>query len=137
MGEEIGFAVAQVTGKAKTLLNNEKNRAAEGIGKLAQAVRAMAQKLDDQGQKKFADLAVKTAGKVDDFGRSVRSKEVKELLADIKRFGKEHPVVFWGSAFALGFLLARFLMPTERKSQDRREDLDLLAEDEEFWKQGI
>ena len=137
MGEETRFAVEQVAGRAQTLIMNEKNRAAEGIGKLAQAVRAMAQKLDEQGQKKFSDLAMKTAEKVEDFGRSVREKELKQLLADTKRFGKEHPLIFWGSAFAAGFLLARLLMPTPRKSDDRRDDLDLLAEDEEFWRQGI
>ncbi len=136
--ESIQFAAQQMQSRTVSLISNQKNKAAEGIEKLAQAIKAMGQKLEEQDQKRFSDLTLKAAVKVDEFGRSIREKEVEELLGDVKRLAREHPVILCGSAFALGFVLSRFVFPpAEKKEAASIAEIDRMPEDEELWEKGI
>jgi hypothetical protein len=136
--ESIQFAAQEIRGRTASLISNQKNNAAEGIRKLARAITAMGQKLDDQEQKKLSDITIRAATKVDDFGRSLREKEMGELIGDVRRLGKEHPVVFWSGAFALGFVVARLIFSLgEKKRALSSEDMGTMPEDEEFWEKGI
>lgn len=136
--ESIGFAARQIQSRTASLIWNQKNRAAEGIRKLAQAIIAMGQKLEEQDQKRLSGFTMKAAAKVDEFGRSVREKEVDQLIGDVRRLGKEHPVILWSGAFALGFLLARVVFaPGRKKGAVSPQDVDLMPADEELWGKGI
>jgi hypothetical protein len=136
--ESIHFTAQEIRGRTASLISQQKNRAAEGIRKLARAITAMGQKLDDQDQKRLSDITIRTAAKVDDLGRSLREKEMEQLIGGIRRLGKEHPVLLWSGAFALGFVLARLIFSAgEKKRALSPEDMGMMPEDEELWEKGI
>lgn len=105
------------------------------MGKVAQALKAAAQKLDEQDQSKLSNYTTKAAGKLEELSHYLLGKDIHQLFDDTKRFGKEHPALLCGSAFAVGFLVARFFKHAQKKRQIPQDDLS--PEDELFWEKGV
>lgn len=93
---------------AVTQLNTQKERATEGIGSVAKAVRQTTQPLRDAQQETMAHYAEQAAGQLDRLSTALREKDVSELLGDAQRFARRNPAIFIGSAFAIGLMAARF-----------------------------
>ncbi len=108
--------------KIKSVWGDQKDRVADGLGKVAQALTATAQKLQEQDQSKVASYFAKAAEKAGEASHYLREKDMHQLFDDTKGFGKRHPAVVWGTAFAIGFLVARFLKPSQKKRQIPQDD---------------
>jgi hypothetical protein len=101
---------------ATSQLSTQKNRATDGIGTVAQAVRQASQQLRTQQHDTIANYIDQAANQLEQFSTRLRDKDVGELVRDAQQFARRRPAVFIGSAFALGVLGARFL----KSSRDRR-----------------
>ena len=94
---------------AVSQLNTQKNRATDGIGSVAQAVRQGTQQLKDQQHDVIARYVEDAASRIDRFAHTLRDRDVNDLLSDAQRFARRNPALFIGSAFAIGLFSARFL----------------------------
>jgi ElaB/YqjD/DUF883 family membrane-anchored ribosome-binding protein len=110
----------QVRHGATSQLSTQKNRATDGIGTVAQAVRQASQQLRTQQHDTIAKYIDQAANQLEQFSTRLRDKDVGELVRDAQQFARRRPAVFIGSAFAIGMLGARFL----KSSRDRRDAED-------------
>jgi len=112
-----GGLMDQVRQGANSQLSSQKNKATDGIGTVAQAVRQTTQHLRDQKHETIARYVDEAANQLERVSNQLRDKDVGELMQDAQRFARRRPAVFIGSAFAIGLLGARFL-----KSSRERDD---------------
>jgi len=115
-GEQAGW-MAQVRERASSQLNSQKDRATEGIGSAAQAVRQSTHQLRDQRHESVARYVESAADQLERLSQRLKQKDVGELLEDAQRLARRQPALFIGGAFALGLLGSRFL----KSSPQRRE----------------
>lgn len=119
------WLVDQVRQRATAGLESQKQRATEGLGRVAQAVRGTGDQLRGQEHSSFAEYVDKAAEQIERVSRRIEEKEVGELVDDVRRAARRHTAAVAGSAFVLGLLTARFL-----KSSADNEDRDWWDEDE-------
>lgn len=110
--------VDKVRESATAQLTTQKDRAFEGIGNVAQAVRQSTHQLREQEHDTLAGYVEQAADQIDRFARQLRDKDMTELLDDAQRLARRQPAVFVGSAFALGLLGARFVKSSTRHHDD-------------------
>ncbi|MFL6280988.1 MAG: hypothetical protein ACJ731_12810 [Vicinamibacterales bacterium] len=94
---------------ATSQLGVQKNKATDGIGTVAHAVRQASQQLRTQQHETIASYIDQAANQLERFSTHLRDKDAGELVRDAQQFAKRRPAVFIGSAFAIGLLGARFL----------------------------
>ena len=112
-GEKAEQMAGKARSRAKSMAAERKGRIAEQIGGVAQALRRTAQQLQGQ-QGTVARYADKAAERFDRFSNYLREKDVDAILDDTKRFARRQPGIYLGGAFALGFVMARFLKSSTR-----------------------
>jgi len=110
----------QVRQGATSQLSTQKNKATDGIGTVAQAVKQASQQLRTQQHDTIANYIDQAANQLERLSTSIRDKDVGELVRDAQQFARRRPAVFIGSAFAIGLLSARFL----KSSRDRENSSD-------------
>jgi hypothetical protein len=99
----------RVRQRAGEQLVNQKNRATEGIGTIAHAVRNTTQELREQQHDTIAEYVTSAADQLDRLSDRLRNKDVSELFRDAQNLARRQPVMFVGAAFAVGLLGARFI----------------------------
>lgn len=107
--QQVGQVADQAKQQATTLLGGQKDRAAEAVTGIAQALRSTGNQLRQNDQGSVAQYTDKLAERVEAFSGSLSGKDVNELVADVERYARKQPAVFLGGAFVLGVLAARFL----------------------------
>jgi hypothetical protein len=108
--KEIGTELASaVRDSATSLFEEQRNRAADEIAALGQALRQSARALDQSGGNvaRYADQAAQQIG---DFATTLRNRTWNELAGDVEEFARQWPVVFMAAAVGVGFAAGRFLM---------------------------
>jgi hypothetical protein len=112
----------RVRERAGEQLTNQKNRATEGIGTIAHAVRNTTQELREHQHETIAEYVTSAADQLDRLATRLKNKDAAELFRDAQNLARRQPVMFVGSAFVLGLLGARFLKssPPSDRSQERR-----------------
>jgi ElaB/YqjD/DUF883 family membrane-anchored ribosome-binding protein len=105
----------KVRSGANAQLSIQKDRAVEGIGNVAQAVRQSTQHLREQQHDVIARYVDQAAGQLERFSSRLKEKNVGEMLQDAQEFAKRRPALFVGSAFAVGLLGARFLKSSRER----------------------
>ncbi len=90
-------------------LTGQKDRAADGLGDLAQMLQQSATQMKQQGQAGGASIAENMGNRVSTLSDTIHGKEIEEILADTESFAREKPAVFLALASLIGFILARFL----------------------------
>ncbi|MEN3337006.1 MAG: hypothetical protein V7647_682 [Acidobacteriota bacterium] len=106
----------RVRERATAQLSTQKDRATDGLGSVAQAVRQSTQHLRENKQDAIASYVEKAADQIDRFSTQLRNRDVGELVNEVQRFARRQPALFVGSAFAIGVIGARFL----KSSSDNR-----------------
>ena len=101
--------VGRVRDRAEAQLSTQKDRATDGLGSVAQAVRGSTQQLRAQQHDTIARYVEQAADQVERFARRLRDKDVGDLFREAQRLARRQPAVLIGSAFALGLIGARFL----------------------------
>src|SRR5690349_23385539 len=94
---------------ATSQLSTQKNKATDGIGTVANAVRQASQQLRTQHHETIAEYIDQAAGQIEQFSTRLHDKDIGELVHDAQDFARRRPAVFIGSAFAIGLVAARFL----------------------------
>jgi hypothetical protein len=112
-----GGIMGRVRERATAQLENQKGRATDGIGSVAQAVRQSTRQLRDQQHDTIAQYVEQAVDQLDRFSARLREKNVSELVDDVQRFARRQPALFIGAAFAVGLLGARFLKSSSETGQ--------------------
>lgn len=101
--------VERVRDRATAQLSSQKDKATEGLGSVASAVRQTTQTLRDQHHDTVAQYVEQAADQIERFSQRLKQKDVTELLDDAQRLARRQPALFVGGAFAIGLVAARFL----------------------------
>jgi len=109
----------RVRDRATAQLSTQKDRATDGLGSVAQAVRQSTQHLRQNKQDAIANYVEKAADQIDRFSTQLRNRDVGELVNEVQRFARRQPALFVGSAFAIGVIGARFLKSSSDNRRDR------------------
>lgn len=109
--------VGKVKEQATSQLSTQKNRATDGLGSVAQAVRQTTQHLRDNQNETVARYAEQAAEQIERFSERLRNKDVGELMNDAQQLARRQPALFVGGAFAIGLLGARFLKSSSPESR--------------------
>lgn len=110
--------MSKVREKATEQLSTQKDKATDGLGSVAQAVRQSTQQLRDQQHDTLAGYVEQAADQIDRLSKTLRNKDVGELFEDAQRLARRNPSLFIGSAFVLGVVGARFLKSSSRPDGD-------------------
>jgi hypothetical protein len=100
--------VERVKEQAAAQFSTQKDRATDGLGSVAAAIRQTGQPLRDNDQSMLADYAATAADQIDRFSSRLRERDVESLMREVKGFAQRQPAVFIGAAFAVGVIAARF-----------------------------
>jgi len=111
--------VGRVRQRAAAQLSTQKERATDGLGTVAQAVRQSAQHLRENRQDAIAQYVEKAGDQIDRLSTQLRNRDVGELVNEVQRFARRQPALFVGSAFAIGVIGARFLKSSSNNNRRR------------------
>lgn len=115
----VAGVIDQVKQQATTRVNEQKARAAEGLGSVASAIRSASEHLRSENQT-LATYADKAVDQIQLFADRMRDKDPAEMVRDAETFARRNPAAFVGGAFVLGLALARFLKSSNEAGKDLR-----------------
>jgi hypothetical protein len=104
-----GQLLDQARDQVTTRLASQKDRAAEGLGGVAQALRQTGQQMREGDQSGMTQYVDQAAEQVERLSGYIQNKDLGEVVDDVERFARRQPGLFLGGAFVLGLLGARFL----------------------------
>jgi hypothetical protein len=107
-----GQVVNQARGQVMSQLESQKERAAGGLGAVAQALRQTGEHLRGHDQAPFGQVADRAADTLEQFTGFLNSRDARQLIGEVERFAQTQPALFLGGAFTLGLLAARFFKST-------------------------
>ncbi len=110
----VGHMAEGAKDQVVTQVEAQKDKAAEKIGNVAEALRAAGEPLAELGP--LPDLAGRAADQIESIAEYVQSRTVGDIVHEVERFARREPAIFLGAAFGIGLLAGRFL-----KSSPRRE----------------
>ena len=103
----------QARDSAGSSLNDSRQKAAERIGGIADAVRGTSERLRSDHQDRVADLTDSLADQVERLSSYLRDRNLADFRRDAEGFARRQPAVAVGVALALGMLGARFLKSSQ------------------------
>jgi len=114
--------MGRVRERATAQLSTQKDRATDGLGSVAQAVRQSTQHLRDGKHETIAQYVERAADQIDRFSNELKNRDVNQLVNDVQRFARRQPALFVGSAFAIGVVGARFLKSSADNQRQHRNE---------------
>ena len=99
----------EVQERSRSLFASQTDRIAERLETIAQTVMEMSPKLREKNQDTTADYADAAAEKLDRLSRYVRDKNLDNLMDDARHMIQRQPGYVMAGAFALGFMMSRFI----------------------------
>jgi hypothetical protein len=102
-------ASEKVTEQASAHFAAGKERAAEGVSSVADALKQTGDKLREQQQTVIPEYLEGAADQILRIADYVGSADAQEIVRDVERFARRRPMLYLGAAFGLGIFLARFL----------------------------
>jgi len=120
--QKAGEVMDQARAEVRSRVDDQKSSAADTLDEVARTVRSsgqhMRQEANGQGvAPKIAEVADSAADAVQHVSQYLRDTNVDEMVGQVEGFARHQPAVFLGSAFALGFLAARFLKSSSPNGQ--------------------
>lgn len=126
-GEYAQDALEHGKAEAWSRANSAKGSAAEEASRTADAMRKAAGKFPE------GDLRAQAAGQLADglgvVAERIREKDLGDIPADLTRFARRNPTLFFAGAAALGFAVARLAKATARDHVEHDFD-DVHADDD-------
>ena len=113
--EALGQATDQAKSTATSKVSEQKDKAAEGLGSVAQAFTQVGDQLRSENPT-IAGFADSAADRLQQLAGTLGTKDVTELMDDVEQFARRQPAMFLGAAFALGVVGARFLKSSSPSS---------------------
>jgi hypothetical protein len=111
--------VDRVKASAASQLGAQKDRATDGIGTVADAVRQSSRQLRDQQHDAIAQYIEQAADQLERFATTLKDRNIGDLARDAQDLARRRPALFIGSAFALGLLGARFMKSSNENGHAR------------------
>ncbi|GIV96896.1 MAG: hypothetical protein KatS3mg057_1553 [Herpetosiphonaceae bacterium] len=99
----------QAQEQAKSQMESQKDRAAQSLSNLADALRQTSQQLEQKNQGFMAKITRQAASRVESISGELHQRDANQLIGQIEHFARRQPGIFLGGAFFLGMLGARFL----------------------------
>jgi hypothetical protein len=99
-------------------VDEQKNRAADGLGGFADVIRNATDELRGENEA-LASYVDMVSDQVRRFADQIRERGVAEMMDDAARFARRRPALFIGGAFLVGFGIARFLKSSADRGDDR------------------
>jgi hypothetical protein len=94
--------------QASSALSSQKDRAADGMKSVIEAVRQTGESLREKNGT-IAGYADNAASQLERFSNQLRDRDVSELMDEVSAFARRQPGLFIGGGVALGLVAARFL----------------------------
>ena len=107
-GRDAGNLKEKVASTVASAADTQKNRAAEGLGSIADVARQTGEDLRSQNEM-LASWVNAASDQLRTFAERLRDRPAAELAEDLTRFARQRPAVFLGGAFLLGLGVARLL----------------------------
>ena len=101
--------------KVASVADAQKDRAAEGLGGIADAARQTGEGLRSQNET-LASWVNAASDQLRHMADRLRDRPAAELVDDLSRFARERPAVFIGGAFLLGLGVARLLKSSPHRA---------------------
>ena len=108
-----------VRDSATALFEEKRNRAADEIAAASEVLRRSVQSLDHARGGIVARRGDEAAHQLGDFAAWLRSRAWGELTGDIEDVARRYPMMFIGTATAIGFVAGRFLTASATRSPTR------------------
>ena len=99
---------------ARSMLDEQKHTAANGIGDLAAALSTSATDLGNRNQATVARMAEYAADGLEQVSGALQGRDLDGLVRETESYARRQPVVFFGAAVVAGFLAVRFLKSTSQ-----------------------
>lgn len=99
----------QFTKSAERQIAGGKERAAEAIGHVAQALRETGDQLRAKEMPAAEDYLGRAATQAEGIARYLQEKQLGQVISDLESFARREPVLFVGGALVVGLLGGRFL----------------------------
>jgi len=109
----------RVRESATSQLGAQKDRATDGIGSVAQAVRQSTQQLRDQQHETIAQYVEQAADRLERFASTLKDRDIGDLARQAQDLARRRPALFIGAAFALGLCAARFIKSSSNNGYAR------------------
>jgi ClpP class serine protease len=117
-----GFAIdasgllSGIQQKVTSRVDAQKNRAADGLGGIADVIRSASDelRLENETLASYVDMASDQMRRV---ANQIRERGVADMMDDVNAFAQRRPTLFVGVAFVLGIGLARFLKSSARYTE--------------------
>lgn len=109
-------AASRVRAKVRSMVLEQKEKAAGRIGTLANALETASQRLREQNQEGLAKYADRAAARVNDFSGYLQQRDADQIINEAEDYVRRYPALVIGSAFAAGFFAARFLKSSKSAS---------------------
>jgi hypothetical protein len=113
--DQVADAAKQAGEKVASRLDVQKDRTAEGLGRVAQALRQTSDQMrNDNKGGGIHEYVSSAASQVERLSDYLRSTNTRELVNGVEQFARQQPALFVGGAFVLGLIGARFLKSTSQ-----------------------
>lgn len=114
VGDRAANKVEEARHRAEAGVQQNKERLANQIQSIAQAVQEGTRHLRDSDQSQVADYADKLGQQVERVSKYVRANDVQDLIRDVESIARRKPALFFGGAFAIGLIGGRFMRSSGR-----------------------
>jgi len=110
---------------AETMLDDRKQRAAEQVNVIAEAVRCAAQCFERSDSRAVARYAHRAADQFEDLALRTRNRHWSEIVGDVEDLARRRPTLFMLGATVAGFLAGRLLsLSADRPRTPSRDELE-------------
>lgn len=99
----------QAVQQVRTQVETGKERASGSLDEVAQALHATSETLKERHQEAIGSVAQTGAELMDQVSDYFRERSVDQITQDVEGFARRQAGLFLGAAFAVGFMLSRFL----------------------------
>lgn len=108
--KDIAATVAtQARSSVEGRLETRKDRAVQGLGDVAEALRHTGEHLRSQDKTELTDYIARAADRVEAASGYFQNKDFGQIMGDVERFARREPALFLGGAFVVGLVGGRFL----------------------------
>ncbi len=108
---DITQAADAARAEARRIATQQKEAGADRLGEVAGAVHGAARSLET-GMPQMASYVHDAAVRLEDAAKTLRTRNVDDIMSEVGRFARSQPALFFGGAMLAGFALTRFLKST-------------------------
>lgn len=122
--EQVQEKAQEAAGEARSRLRDQvdqrSTQAGEQVSSSAQALRATADRLREEGQDGPAKAAEQMAGHAEKVGSWLSDSDADRILGDVEDFARRQPLAVVGIGLFAGFAASRFLKASSRSRYEAR-----------------